>query len=320
MSLQPNDPAAAPAEWKIGMVEGESSEHYHAGPALSSTQIEDFRARPRYFYEKHVAKTLTQKKTDALLLGGAFHCATLEGPEAFKREYITVPPEAPKRPTRIQREAKKPSEDTVKAIAWWDEWTEANKGRIEIDQADYDRFLAMGEAIMANPVAAELLTAPGVLNEVTFRTPTIPAFGFALQAKLDVYNPAGCEFSAGLPYQVDVKTIDELERFGWHFVDFGYYRRTPFYSQVISTAALVDPRIIKPQRSFYIVIEKGAPFGCTVFEPDPLSIRRGLFENDRDLKALAECYRNQNWPNGAIYSHVGLTMKMLRELEAEGWK
>lgn len=316
---QPAMPPPAPKEWKVGMVEGESSDHYHECPAISSTNLEDFRARPRYFYEKHVAETIVEKKGAALTNGAAFHCAVLEGPDAFKREYVVVPADAPRRPTRIQREAKKPSDETVAAIAWWDKWTEENKGRVEIDKPDYDRFLAMANAVADNAVAAEVLTAPGCKCEVTFRTPKIPAFGFALQAKLDLYNPQGCEFSAGLPYMVDIKTIDDLARFQYHFEDFGYYRRTPFYSQVIATAAAVDSRIVKPQRSFYVVIESGAPYGCTVFEADPLSTRRGLWENERDLKALAECFRSGVWPNGATYANVGLSARTIRNLEAEGW-
>lgn len=59
-------------------------------------------------------------------------------PEHWNRLFVTLPAEFPRKPSAAQRNAKKPSQATLDAIAWWDSWERqsANKQAIEASQLE----------------------------------------------------------------------------------------------------------------------------------------------------------------------------------------
>lgn len=103
--------------------------------------------------------------TPAMMFGRMLHCAVLE-PDRFAARYVVLPTDAPPKPTSRQREAKRPSKDTVRAIAWWDAFLAEQAGRELVRQEDVDRALRMADAILAHPEAGGLFRVGGH-NEVS---------------------------------------------------------------------------------------------------------------------------------------------------------
>lgn len=87
--------------------------------------------------------------------GDLFDCLFLT-PKQWPRRYAVLPADAPKKPTKAQLNAKKPSDDTVKAIAWWNDWTAANPGEI-VSQDLNGRVHAALNRIREDKLIADLI-------------------------------------------------------------------------------------------------------------------------------------------------------------------
>lgn len=93
--------------------------------------------------------------SEAKAWGTLFDCVLLT-PYQFSKRYAVLPGDAPKKPSKTQRGAKKPSPDTVAAIEWWDNWLARNPGEI-IDQDENTGVHAAANRVMSDPVIADLL-------------------------------------------------------------------------------------------------------------------------------------------------------------------
>ena len=300
----------------VGMIQGESSETYHASPDLSHSKLEDFRFREAYFHGRHVIKTIPVERTKPLVTGAALHCYGLEGIEAFNRQFAVVPEDAPKRPSVAQLRAKNPSAESLAAIQYWHDFKAAASGREIIDADTFALIKRLSDAILSNAFAADLMTAPGVHSEVTFRTPPLRGFPVGVQCKADQYNPLGCERSAGVPYAVDLKSCEDLNKWGKQYFDYGYYRQGAFYRTTIKTVAALEqkPECNEVERFFFVAFEKQEPHGVTVFEADQISLAEGLRENTETLAQLRHCFEANRWLAGKEFSSVGLPPWKLAEI------
>lgn len=72
-------------EWKC------SFEEYLALDAESSGRASDFLESPALYHAKHIAKTVKDEQTPAMMLGSAIHCLILEGRQAFDMRYAVGP-------------------------------------------------------------------------------------------------------------------------------------------------------------------------------------------------------------------------------------
>lgn len=262
---------------------GESNEDYHASEAISHSKLEVFAERPALFKRKYLDKAIAETSKDHFTFGTAFHEAVLE-PELFARKY-----------------AEQPADIKVRRGKAWDAFkAEQVAAGLEILRADEIATLdAMQAAVCGNPYAVDLIEAAGNVREATFRTEG-SEWGCSLQCRPDVTNPSGCEFSAGVPYNADVKTVASMADFERHFFNFGYYRQQPFYQIVQGICGSF------PQRFFYIVVEKQEPFGCSVLEVDSLSFQEGEKEVRESLEKLRQCRESNEWPNAPMTGHIGL--------------
>lgn len=292
-------PPAGKLPWEpAGLLATEPATDYHLSAAVSFSKLEDFRHRPAYYRRRHVTRELPGETSDAFTFGAAFHCAVLEGPDAFRRDFLVSP--------KFDRRTK----DGKAASARFEEEARQSGKRV-VDEEDAALVLRLADSVLANATAAELLTAPGVLTEATIRTPMMRHGFFQLQCRADAVNFTNqCERAAGVPYLVDVKTCADLNDWRKQFHTYGYYRQAAFYREVIRTvAASMGAPVVPVQRVFFIAVEKSEPHGCEVFEADPLSLDTGLAEVGADLSALVECHREGVWRASLSASgcqHVGL--------------
>lgn len=135
--------------------------NYLAVEALSSTRLRLFGESPW-----HYRNSDQRIHTPAMLAGTLAHCNILE-PDALSSRYIVVPDDAPRRPTEVQRKAKKKSDSTINSIEWWDWFQAQATDRIIIPRDQYDLCERQLAACVANLTVAELLRA-GVAERSIF--------------------------------------------------------------------------------------------------------------------------------------------------------
>lgn len=135
----------------LGVVYGMPLEEYLAIEALSASGLKLLARSPWHFKNR-----VDADPTPAMLRGTLAHCAVLE-PNAMAARYAVLPSDAPRRPSRAQREAKKPSDDSVAAMAWWDAYESANAGKLVVAHTDYALCEAQLAAIAREPYLASML-------------------------------------------------------------------------------------------------------------------------------------------------------------------
>jgi len=276
-----------------GIIHGESNADYHGTDAVSHSKLNDFRRLPLYYYQKHVAKTLERDPpSKAMLIGTALHSYLLEGDAAFRKLFSVIPADAPKRPTKAQFVAKKPSVDTIAAIEYWTalESNADQSGRELITIEDAHLVHSMLNAVAENDAAAELLTDPLAMPEVVFRR---QMKHFTVQCRTDAVKID----PASRSYIVDVKTCGSLcagdrGAFEKNLVSFGYHRQAAFYREVFcETLGITDHPDF-----YFIAVEKEAPFQCVVYQLDDTALAIAEREIITDLKHLRDCYDKNEWP------------------------
>jgi exodeoxyribonuclease VIII len=288
----------------LGQLHDEPIDVYHATDAVSNSKLNVFRRSPELYRQTFITKEAARPEpTKAIVLGSALHAYLNEGQAAFLRQFVFVAKDAPRRPSITQRNAKKPSPETLAAIAYWDGLEqEAREKKCQIISAD---DLALTEtllkAIARNDVAVALLTDPNTRCEVTFRK----AYKhFAVQCRADAVNHVGNEASNGRPFIVDLKTTPSLHdgdfaTFEKSFQNYGYHRQAAFYREVVAeTLAL---KADQPRHDFYfLAVEKDAPFEAQVYPVSEQAMQTAhleLYEPPRGLLVrLHECYRTNTWP------------------------
>lgn len=136
----------------LGLVENMPFEEYLAVDALSATALKRF-ARSPWHYKNRI----DIDPTPAMLRGTLAHCAVLE-PEAMAQRYVVLPEDAPRKPTKAQLGAKKPSPESIASMQWWESFVSQNEGRELVPFADYATCCAQLEAIKSHPELSALLS------------------------------------------------------------------------------------------------------------------------------------------------------------------
>lgn len=156
----------------------------------------------------HWARTGFDRRTQAMDFGRAYHSYVLE-PEAFAREYVVAPANAPKRPDARSLNAKNPSFKTMEAIAFWAEFDRVNAGKEVIDARVYQRIQDMRAALddvdMVGELPAQILTEGQ--REVSYRW-FDPETGLPCRARFDYLHD-------GLGYGLDLKSCADASDEGF---------------------------------------------------------------------------------------------------------
>lgn len=135
----------------MGLVHDMPAEDYHAVPALSATGLKAL-ARSAW----HFKNRPEIKPTRPMLRGTLAHCAVLE-PHAMAKRYVVVPADAPRRPSRAQLDAKKPSDESRAAMSWWADFNASAAGRQIVSAEDYAITQMQLQALADEPTIAGIL-------------------------------------------------------------------------------------------------------------------------------------------------------------------
>ena len=120
---------------------------------LSFSSLKAFMKSPKDFIDYKFAE---RKSTKSMDLGTLVHLLVLE-PTKFEERYAILPDDAPKKPSITQINAKKPSDDTLKAIAYWNEFEVNNKHKTIISKSDLLDAQSITNNIKFNNSASNIL-------------------------------------------------------------------------------------------------------------------------------------------------------------------
>lgn len=257
------------------------ADEYHKrelGVATNST-LKIIRDRSPAHYRAWV-DGVDSEETPALTFGRAYHMRVLE-PDRFAATYVPPPNNPPRRPTEAQRNAKKPSDETVAAIAFWDNWNAANAGNEVLSREDFDRIEAMHAALMQHPLVAGIMRDGH--SEVTMRW-TDEQTGVACKARADWWVPG--KFFMDLKTTLDASPrafAKAIEAHGYHVQHAHYCDGARSCGEVI--------------RNYLILAqEKEPPYVAAVYHIDSASETRGFELRERGLQTMRDCLATDTWP------------------------
>lgn len=243
-------------------------EDYYKIDRMSNSMMKHFARSPlHYLY----AKRVPVEPTAAMIFGNLFHTYILEE-SSFEERYITIPDGAPKKPTKAQIYAKKPSPETIEAVEFWERFNKKNEGKEIIDQSDLILVQNMKEVLYKNEAAKDLMLGITETEKGLFWEDDVT--GVEMKGKMDGNND---------DYTIDLKTCENAhpDVFARHAYDLGYDRQGALY---------LDGRgrnKMKKGDFYFIAIEKSAPFGISINKASKDFIEQGRFRYGRILEDFA---------------------------------
>lgn len=211
------------------------------------------------------------KRSDALTLGSAAHCRTLE-PDRFAGAYRIWD-----RRTESGRRAPRNGHEWEKFQA------EAFAAGCEIlTEDDAASAEAIATAVRSSAPAMKYLTAgePEIVMQWQMQ-------GRACRGRIDWLTSVGdCPVLVGLKTTRDCR----IEKFGRQAADLEYPQQWAWYFNGYSIITGVKPKVIE------IVVESKAPHAVAVYEIPDEVILKGEEEFGKSLQAFGECERTGRWP------------------------
>jgi hypothetical protein len=240
-----------------------TEEEYNAIPGIRRSSLHKMAQSPMHY--KH-ALTEAHKDSPALAFGRALHMAVLE-PELFEKSYAVAP--SISKATKAGRTA-------------WELFEADAAGREIITQADYDKVLEMRESIMANPLAAELLS--GAHEQACYWVDDMT--GLACKVKLDAVLDIGDRIVVA-----DIKTCTDAstEAFMRDAVKHGYDFQSGMYTEGVAVDTGKEADFV------FIAIEKQPPYAVNVLAADKCFVLRGKDLFREYLGKVAECEASGVW-------------------------
>lgn len=269
---QPLPPPAIENE----LVRDMPAELYFSIESLSQSGAKVLRQSPmHYLFER----THRKPPSDAMLFGTSVHDGVLE-PDTYGARVAAVPDDAPKRPTSAQLNAKKPSPETVAAIAYWQELDAASAGKIVLSAKDYARSRACIEAVRSHPSARRLLDGGDVELSLFWQD---RQYGVPCKARWDCANRGGI---------VDVKTTTDAspEAFGKSIANFEYHAQGAHYISGAEHVLNESPKFFA-----FIAVESEPPHAVACYYLDSDAILAGQHLMAIALERYAEARATGQW-------------------------
>ena len=263
----------------MGVYNAMPFEEYHAVDAVSASGLRVF-ARSAWHYRNRAPITPTRP----MLRGTLAHCALLE-PDAMAERYVVVPEDAPKRPTDAQWNAKKSSESSEAAKAWWRDWQQRAGLRDIISAEDYAVCKLQLDAIRAVPELAELL-ASGAGEVSIFWID--PATRLYCKARIDWLHINGK--SARI---VELKsTADESPAaFGRTAARMKYELQRAHYIDAVKIGAR-----LKVEDFTFAAVTSAPPVLAVPYDLTDEMVAQASDERAELMERLAWCKANNTWP------------------------
>jgi hypothetical protein len=214
----------------------------------------------RYQYFKLQGDT---RETDAMRVGRATHTAVFE-PDSFMREYALF-------------------DGKVRAGKAWDAFRAMHAGRTILTSAQYDKAIAIRDAVRTNSDAMFYLQRGEAEKAITW---TDKPTGLRCKARLDFLSHVR-------PCVVDLKTTNDIgERaFKAQCEKMGYFRQLAMY-----TAGAVAADLLVVPRAVIIAVENKPPYEVAVYPIEADALVTAGEEVAELLGVLKDCLASDSWP------------------------
>lgn len=266
---------------KTGIYAGIPNAEYHGGPGISKSGLDVIARSPLHFWQQYLNPERERREpTPAMVIGTAIHTAVLE-PGDFGKRYVAVPADAPRRPTDAQRNAKKPSDETLAAITWWDDFNAKAEGKEIITLDDAQTCMRIADQVRSHPTARKVF-ATGQAELSCYWTDA--ETGVLCKCRPDWLN---------LPLIVDVKSTEDASRdaFMRSAWNYRYWVQAAWYMDGVEQATGQ-----RPDAFIFGAFEKSAPHACAFYFADDAMIELGRQEYRKHLRVYAECLAADRWP------------------------
>lgn len=243
---------------------------YHSHPAIGKSGLDLINRSPAHYYA-----AARREPSKAMALGSAVHAAILE-PTVFEAEYLCL------------------SVNDRRTAAYKDAAKNHPADRI-LTGTENDTVKAIRAAVLAHPLAAQLLSQPGKAEVSLFARD--PVTGVEVKARPDFLTDDG--------YIIDLKTSRDASpaEFSRSIYNYRYHVQAAWYADVYEWATC------KPCAGFtFIVVESDLPHNVQVYQLDDISTGIGRSEYRRNLNTYAECLATGIWPG---YSAPGLRPELI---------
>ena len=275
-------------------------EEYAAAPGVNNTQLSWAWKSLAHF--AHYLQN-PPEQTDAMADGILIHQAVLE-PDVFAAAVIAIPDDAPRRPTAMQLNAKKPSPETIEAIEWWESFNSRATGRTILSPGKLQWIEDMAAAVLADPFAAEILDACTCREFAVFSRHG--STGLLLKSCMDAMTDG-----YGRIFDLKTTTNAEPEAYRRTVQDRGYHRAGAFYVDHFPRLGL---GLTRPQFG-HIVVEKEPPYVVSVRMFDEDSLQIGRLEYGALLHKIANSQQSGHFPGyDDGVGDTGLTFWKLKEV------
>ncbi len=209
-----------------------------------------------------------EDETPALIIGRAYHTLTLEGEEAYAKEFAVAP---------------KVDKRTNAGKAEWAAFEAASGGRAILTEAQGELVRALRRGTLDCEDARKFIGSPGD-NEVSILW-VDAATGLACKARIDMVRESWNSIG-------DLKTTQEAgrEKFTKSISEWGYHRQSAFYLRGAKAVGL-------PVEYFCIFpVEKDAPHASAAYKFTADAVGAGEEQISRLLETYARCQAMNEWP------------------------
>lgn len=260
---------------------------YHAIPAMSAGGLKRMRSSPAHFFGMQLdpERPPPGDPSPAMKNGTLVHCCLFE-PDQVDARYAVLPDNAPRKPTAVQRAAKKPSPETLDAIAWWDHFEREHPGVEIIEASQLAAARRQAANIRALPDLGALLEE-GVGEASVFWLD--PETGELCKCRPDWMSPAGTDGRI----LVDGKTTQDASPEGFARVcwNMDYPLQAAWYSDGVAQALKTTVHGF-----VFAAAENAWPHPAAAYMLDDEVMAWARRENRRILNLYAECKKTGNWP------------------------
>ena len=266
-----------------GIYEGIPENIYH--------QLEYFSASyARQLIVNPASAQVPIEEKSALSLGSGIHALKLEGRDALNARFAFVPADAPKKPTDKQREAARPSIETVNSIHWWDLFESQNQGKTILSADDKVIIEGACQAIDTHPCVVKRKMFQSGMNEVTIIY-TDRETGIRIKSRLDNLDE---------PYINDLKSTADSSLFAFQrsIEKYGYATQSGAYS--IAAASIG----IEIEEVRLVAVSTKPPYTPLVGGFTEGYLQIGQLDFCRALNIEAECRELGYYPNVGIPPHL----------------
>ena len=194
----------------------------------------------------------TEPTSEAKLLGSALDCLLLE--DKLEAKFAVVPENAPPKPSIRQRNAKRPSPESIASIAWWDAFNEEAKGKQILTSAQHEIVFHMETALK------QAGCVEGVFENCEKAVLVGELFGFPCKTELDLWNER-------IPHIMDLKSAMDVSPAGFAaaFLKLGYVDQATFYLLLAQACGFTDKKIfsfiaVKNDEPWTVKVHNFAPF------------------------------------------------------------